>query len=321
MVAPGRRRYPPVIVRSKMVLEMTSELVTTQGWDDQQARISLRPQGPGSWNTVIFGSDSADALEEVARGDVQMAIVNPGAVLALSVNGKGPFKERLPLRTISIIGSYDQLACGVHERTGLTSLEEIRDKKYPLKISVRGQRDHTIHLVIEEVFKALGFTSDDLRSWGGDLVFQDGLPYPHRVQSVADGVCDALFDEAANQWVQKGTEVGIKILPLSEPVIGKLEAVGFRRGTLEKSQYPGLSADLESIDYSGFILYTREDAPDEMVQRFCAAIEARKDVIPRDQGEGPLPLDRMCQDTPEGPMYVPLHKAAEAYWREHGYLK
>ena len=34
-----------------------------------------------------------------------------------------------------------------------------------------------------------------------------------------------------------------------------------------------------------------------------------------------LPLDRMCQDTPEGPLYAPLHQAAEAYWREHGYLK
>ena len=320
MVTPGARRYPPVIVRSKMVLEMTSELVTMRGWGDQQARISLRPQGPGEWNTVIFGSDSADALEEVARGDVQMAIVNPGAVLALAVNGKGPFKRPLPLRTISIIGSYDQLACGVHERTGLTSLAEIREKRYPLKISVRGQRDHTIHLVIEEVFKALGFTSDDLRSWGGDLVYQDGLPYPHRVQSVADGECDALFDEAANQWVQAGTEVGIKVLPLSEPAIGKLEAEGFRRATLQSALYPGLPGDVESIDYSGFILYTREDAPEETVRMFCPAIEARKDVIPRDQGDGPLPLDRMCQDTPEGPMYVPLHAAAEAYWREHGYL-
>jgi hypothetical protein len=53
-----------------------------------------------------------------------------------------------------------------------------------------------------------------------------------------------------------------------------------------------------------------------MVQAFCAAIEARKDVIPRDQGEGPLPLDRMCKDTTEGPLY----NAAEAYWTERGYL-
>jgi TRAP-type uncharacterized transport system substrate-binding protein len=320
MVQPGPRTYPPVIVRSKMVLELTSELVTQRGWKDEQARITLRPQGPGDWNVTIFGSDSADSISEVASGAVQLAIVNPGAVLALAVNGKGPFEKPQPLRAITTIGSYDQLALGMHERTGLTSIEDMRDKKYPLKISVRGQRDHTIHLVIEEVFKAHGFTGDDLRSWGGDLVYQDGLPSPHRVQSVADGEVDALFDEAANQWVNKGMAIGMNILPIAEPVIEKLEADGFRRGTLQKKLYPGLPADVETIDYSGFIVYTHENTPDDMVQAFCAAIEARKDVIPRDQGDGPLPLDRMCKDTPEGPLYIPLHKAAEAYWKEHGYL-
>ena len=42
--------------------------------------------------------------------------------------------------------------------------------------------------------------------------------------------------------------------------------------------------------------------------------------MPLDQGDGPLPLGRMCQDTPEGPMYIPLQRAAEAYWKERGYL-
>ena len=37
------------------------------------------------------------------------------------------------------------------------------------------------------------------------------------------------------------------------------------------------------------------------------------------EGVGPLPLDRMSVDTREGPLDVPLHPAAEAYWRERGY--
>ena len=196
----------------------------------------------------------------------------------------------------------------------------MRDKKYPLKISVRGQPDYTIHLVIEEIFKAHGFTGDDLRSWAGDLVYQNDLPSPHRVQSVTNGECDALLDEAVGQWVNQGLSAGMKILPISEPAIQKLEADGFRRGTLPKSLYPGLPADVETLDYSGFILYTHKNTPGDMVQALGAATEARKDVIPRDQDEGPLPLDRMCKDTPEGPLYIPLHNAAEACWTEHGYL-
>jgi TRAP-type uncharacterized transport system substrate-binding protein len=75
----------------------------------------------------------------------------------------------------------------------------------------------------------------------------------------------------------------MRILPIGEPELQKMKGDGFRRGTLQQRLFPGLPADVETLDYSGFILYTRED-------------------------------------TPEGPMYIPLHRAAEGYWKEQGYL-
>ena len=310
----------PVTVRSKMVLEIASELVGTPGWEDRQAKLSLRPQGPGPWNLTLLGSDSADAVADVASKEAQLAIVNPGAVLTLAMRGTGPFNEPVPVRAITVIGSYDQLAFGIHERTGMHSLEQVREAKYPLRISMRGQRDHTIHMIVDEVLKAAGFSIAELESWGGGVNFDDGLPYPDRVRSVAAGTANALFDEAANQWVNRGLEVGIEMCALAEPVLEKLTTIGFRRGTMEKVDFPGLPADVQTIDYSGFIVYTHAETPDDVVRSICAAIEARKEIIPRDQGEGPLPTDRMCRDTPEGPLDIPLHPGAEAYWRELGYL-
>jgi hypothetical protein len=55
------------------------------------------------------------------------------------------------------------------------------------------------------------------------------------------------------------------------------------------------------------------------VRRICAGLEARKDMIPW-EGTGPLPLDRMCTNTPEAPLGVPLHPAAEKFWAGCGYL-
>jgi TRAP-type uncharacterized transport system substrate-binding protein len=304
-----------------MVLELASELITDKGWFQEQAKVTLRPQGPGPWEITLYASDSADAIDEVARGETHLAIVNPGAILTLATKGTGPFKEPIPLRAITVIGSYDQLALGVREDAGINSLEEIRDKKYPLAISVRGQRDHTIHLVLDEVFKALGFSTKDLESWGGKINFDDGLPYPHRVASVAEGKSNALFDEAAVQWVDHGLEVGMKLLPIAEQVLQKLEEVGFRRGVIEAKDYENLAEDVQTIDYSGFIVYTHENTPDDVVSAICGAIDRRQDRIPQDKGPGQLELDRMCRDTPEGPLDIPLHRAAEAYWKEHGYLK
>ena len=34
----------------------------------------------------------------------------------------------------------------------------------------------------------------------------------------------------------------------------------------------------------------------------------------------PLPVEKMCRDSPETPLDVPLHPAAERFWRERGYL-
>jgi len=42
---------------------------------------------------------------------------------------------------------------------------------------------------------------------------------------------------------------------------------------------------------------------------------------PSKQQPGPLPLDRMCIDVPDAPMDVPLHPAAQRFWRECGYLR
>jgi len=81
------------------------------------------------------------------------------------------------------------------------------------------------------------------------------------------------------------------------------------------SHYPGLGHDVPTLDFSGWPVYTHADAPEDLVAGFCRAIEVCSDRIPW-QGEGPLPLDRMCSDTPEAPLPIPLHPAADRYWRE-----
>jgi TRAP-type uncharacterized transport system substrate-binding protein len=319
-ILPPSRRYMPAAVRSKMVLEIASELVGRRGWREVQSKILLRPQGPGPWELTLFGNDAADGVAEIASGESHLAIVNPGAVLTQALMGTGPFKEPVPVRAITVIGSYDQLAFGIHERTGMKSLEDVRDNKYPLKISMRGQTDHTVHNIVAQVLETVGFSIKDLESWGGGVSFDEGLPHPHRVASVIDGTANALFDEAAPQWVNEGIAAGMTICPLEEPVLQKLEAAGFRRGVIEAKDYSNLGHDIQTLDYSGFIVDTHAGTPDDLVTAICEAIEARHEVIPRDQGDGPLPLDRMCQDTPEGPLAVPLHPAAERYWSSRGFL-
>jgi TRAP-type uncharacterized transport system substrate-binding protein len=314
---------PPVgrdTIRSRLVLEVAAELVDHPEWPHRQARVSLRPQGADGWAVNMIASDGPAALDLVAAGEMQVAISNPSIFLALAVRGTGPYSKPIPLRAITVIPSPDQLAFAVTEKTGLETFRDIRERRYPLRVSMRGQRDHALHPIIDEVLKTAGFSLDDIISWGGQVRYDDGLPMKsNRFGAMERGEVDMIVDEAVRGWINTAAGAGMRVLPFEETMLKQLEALGLRRAVISKSRYPKLPADVLTLDFSGFAVYTRADVADEVVASICAALEARKDRIGW-QDPGPLPLDQGCQDTAAAPLAIPLHPAAEKFWRGRGYL-
>jgi len=310
----------PGTTRSRLILEVASELVGEDDWLQRQAKVSLRTQGTADWPLTLFASDNLEAIDEVMSGKAQVAIMNPVEPLTLAFRGTGPFSKPLPLRIITTIPSEDQIAFAVSERTGITSLEDVRERRFPLRVSVRKFQRHSTHFFIKYTLAAAGFSLDDIISWGGEVRYDATSPQgQERLSALERGEIDAIFDEGVNRWAYKALDQGIRPLPLSGALLKKLEDMGFRRGVIRKSDYPKLLADVVSLDFSGWAVFTREDNPDDLIMAFCRALEARKDRIPW-QGEGPLPLERMCRDTPETPLDIPLHPAAERFWHDRGYL-
>jgi hypothetical protein len=79
----------------------------------------------------------------------------------------------------------------------MKSLHDIRERRFPLRVSMRGQMDHSLHLVVKEVFSAAGFLLDDVVSWGGQVRYDAGLPNsPTRLGAVQRGEVDMLIAEA-----------------------------------------------------------------------------------------------------------------------------
>jgi TRAP-type uncharacterized transport system substrate-binding protein len=71
----------------------------------------------------------------------------------------------------------------------------------------------------------------------------------------------------------------MRVLPLDEPILIKLEALGLRRALIPKSRYPKLLDDVPTLDFSGFAVYTHANVPDAVITSVCAALEARKEKI------------------------------------------
>jgi TRAP-type uncharacterized transport system substrate-binding protein len=297
------------------MLEVASELA---GEDP-----SLRPLdvflGDGHSLRLSAGSN-IEAMRQVCQRKVDLAIANPSSALVFAYRGRGPFNSPHPVRTITVIPSSDQYVFAVKGDLGLTTFEDIAAKRPALKVLMRGTVDHSLHYTLDDILAAAGFSLKDLESWGGELHKVGATPPdPSKVAEVARGEMNAIFEEAAPRWVGAALDAGMTILPLSEAMVQKLEAMGHRRAVLKKETFPKLPDDVLTLDFSGWPIFVLADLPDARVTQICAALEARKDVIPW-QGEGPLPLADMCRNTPAAPVSVPFHPAAERFWRERGYL-
>jgi TRAP-type uncharacterized transport system substrate-binding protein len=302
-------------MRSRLVLEIASELVGEDA--------SLRPLdihlGDGHPLRLSAGSNIA-AMRQVCQREVDLAIANPSSALTLAYRGRGPFERPHPVRTITVIPSADQYVFAVKSELGLTTFEDIARKRSKLKVLLRGTADHCLHYMLDDIVAAAGFTLQDIESWGGELCkVGAGPPDAAKVAAVARGEMNAIFEEAASRWVDAALDAGMTILPLSEAMVRKLEALGYHRTVLKKETFPKLPDDVLTLDFSGWPIFVLADLPDARVTQICAALEARKDVMPW-QEDGPLPLAEMCRNTPAAPLSVPFHPAAERFWRERGYI-
>ncbi|HVA11617.1 MAG TPA: TAXI family TRAP transporter solute-binding subunit [Stellaceae bacterium] len=312
--------HTPAIMRSRLMLEAATELVGANEWRNRQVMILMRPQGDSQWRTRFYASDGPDSIDLVASGQADIAICNPGGVLGMAARGRGPFKTPLALRSLLVIPQFDQLGFAVTAATGLKSLGDLKRTRYPLKVSLRGQPDHSVHLVCNHVLGAYGLSLDDIASWGGEVHYTEGLPYGRdRLGAVERGEIDAVWDEALPLWAPKAIAMGMRYLPVDEPQLQALEADGLRRAAITDEEYPGLGAPVWTLDFSGWPVFCLAGAPDEMIYNFCAALDARKARVPW-LGEGPLPLEQLCKDGRDGALYLPLHPGAERFWRERGYL-
>ena len=308
-----------VSTRSRVVLEIASELAMSE-WPRFQAKVLLREHGAREWPICLLGTSTIEGVDAVVKREADLAMINPAAALGLAYRGTGPFRTPLPVRAIGVIPSLDQYVFAVKSECGLSAFEDIATTRPALTVSLRGQADHSLHFMLDDIVAAAGFSLDDLRAWGGDVRREGFLPVPGgpKFAALARGEINAIFDEAASFWVEAAIAAGMTILPLAESTLQKLEAIGYRRSVLRKSEFPSLPRDVPTIDFSGWPIFDHADATEKLVTDLCAALDHRKAMIPWETGS--LPVERMCCESPDTPQYVPLHPAAERYWRERGYL-
>ncbi len=337
-----RQRYNSAIQRVKGFLEIASGLYDTSlSYQTRRAaegvlqtdsrlgyylKLALLPRGKqGDCVKLSFAADSFRELKLLGEGKISVAWINPSASVTLAYRGTGPLRGRIPLRAIAVFPSWDVMGFAVHASTGVTSLEQIKKDRIPLRLSTGpvGKRDlleSPVTFMVSAALKAAGFGFADIVKWGGKVQAVSRPSHPDRRDGIEKGTVNAVFDEGIKSWGQTVLDHGFRYLPIEGAVLKKLKALGYRPGVVPKSQFKGLGADVPTIDFSGWPMVVRDDMPDDVAYALCEAIELRRKAIPTDNFR-PLELADLCANNEEAPCDVPLHPGARKFYRERGYLK
>src|SRR6516225_11568616 len=86
-------------------------------------------------------------------------------------------------------------SCSWSTRTGIRALKDIKEKRYPLRVSVREDPTHSTLVLIDQAFALHEFTLKDIEAWGGRLVTCGGPFDDRRMTPLRGGELDGIFDE------------------------------------------------------------------------------------------------------------------------------
>src|ERR1051325_10015509 len=234
-----RHRYSAEIQRTKGLLELAAGLYDTSlsflttraaeqavqtesrvGYSLTLALEATREKGI----SFSFAADGFRELQAVSRGKLSLAWINPSVAATMAHRGKGLCSKRQPIRAVAVFPSYDVMGFAVHESTGITSLEQIRKERIPLRVSTGTISKDWIKysptmFTVTAVMKAAGFTFANLRQWGGKIQSVTRPSHPDRRDALDKGTLNAIFDEGIKSWGQSAIDAGFRYLPVEGSIL------------------------------------------------------------------------------------------------------
>lgn len=263
-------------------------------------------------------------VSAVSTGEADMGFTTPPANVTMAARGVGPFKKKLTnLRAVAALPHIDKMLWAVPAKSKIYSIEDMPKESMRL---VLPNHDFPVRLAVEKILEAYGLSLDVLKKAGWQIVEESHcLKIP---TLVLDGKADALVHEGSRTpaWLKLGRMGTMRFLPIKDSVLKKMSAdYGFKKEIFPQGTFPGITEDIPCIDFSDWLLFVRDDMPDDLAYQITRiVVEMRKQIfefafrnLPEAECNLALPIDP--KEIWKNVGGIPLHPAAGRYYREQGY--
>ena len=289
--------------------------------------------------TVVLPASSR--FDWIAEGVLDLGWAVPRVVARWAYEGLGAWRGKplKNLRAVARIPQDDRQMITLAPYAKLESLEQIAREKRPVRVAVRenprfGTDAEEWGRVANAIFRQYGFSLKDIESWGGK-VWAVPTDFTAVDEEIRKKEVDVVIGEASTQPIWKNVAGhGFKFLALGESAMAGLEKEGYERNITPAGFLPGIAQPLLSVDESDFLLLARAEADDELIYAVAKIIDQNKKrieegaVVVQFMYNRPIPIPELVTRSPlTGPLSeywktgVPLHRAAERYYREAGHIK
>jgi len=248
------------------------------------------------------------------KGDAQLGLT-VSHLYNSAVRGDAPYPgmNAKNIRALAQVGTSDTCLFLVKKNLPINSIQEIKDKKYPIKLTTTGKAS-TPALGTLRILKEYGITEADIKSWGGSITY---TAYTDAAQLISDGHADGIIAPVVPAILELERMVPIKLLPMDEKMVDTLvKKYGYSKNKLVKGTNTWVLEDHWQIGEPN-VLIVRADVPDDIVYGITKLICEHPDMI-RTWGSTHA---RFNPETAWKDVGGILHPGAERYYREKGYMK
>lgn len=276
---------------------------------------TIKTEYPGSAFTYEPGREAGNLLL-TSSGKVQLGIAH--AQMALRAQkGLDPFPRPLEnIRAIAMIDPQAALQILATRRSGITSLEQIKTNKMPVRVALN-QKGTLMAITGEAVLQAYGISVQDIESWGGRVTYGS---YSTGLEQVKNGQTDLIINMLAfpsSHINNAARDTEFQMIGLDRAVIDQLnEQLGTQSIRIPADTYDFEPDAIETIRGS-VIVVASTDMSDQEAGDIVRAMLANFDFLQTAHAT----LSRLTPKALTETKPIALHPGAKAAYEAAGLLK